>query len=181
MGKLIIKPLMFIVTNARMAVAKPGEYPHQVSLRTSSPDSPLPKHFCGASVIHPWLLLSAAHCFERIKPPNILAIPGDHSHSGSEKGEQPRNVTDLILHPKWDNQTWENDIAILVLDEPLEFDENVRPILLWDSNSGPLPGTKLKNLPVNLIIINFWKLFMYSNRNGQCDRLGKPQYLWNFT
>ena len=146
------KPMIFTGTRVSIgggnAVAVSGGYPHQVSLRVM--DSPLPTHFCGATVIHPRLLLSAAHCFEKVKPPNILAIAGDHSHSGSEKGEQPRNVTDLILHPKWDNQTWENDIAILVLNESLKFDDKVRPILLRDSKSEPLPGTN----PIKRLFLN---------------------------
>lgn len=38
--------------------ALPGEWPWLVSVQTST------YHFCGGSIVHPWWVLSAAHCFE---------------------------------------------------------------------------------------------------------------------
>lgn len=37
--------------------APPGKWPWVVSVQTSS------FHFCGGSIVHPWWILSAAHCF----------------------------------------------------------------------------------------------------------------------
>lgn len=37
--------------------AHPGEWPWVVSIQTAT------YHFCGGSIIHPWWVLSAAHCF----------------------------------------------------------------------------------------------------------------------
>ena len=87
-------------------------------------------HFCGASIIHPLLLLTAAHCITvlNLVPEQIQVIAGEHNLAVSEEGEQVRNVSQIILHSGWNTTTLENDIAILVLNEPLQFDKYIRSI-----------------------------------------------------
>ena len=44
-------------------------------------------------------------------------------------GEQIRNVSDVIIHEDWNSRgLLENDIAILVLEDPLHFDRYIQPI-----------------------------------------------------
>ena len=104
-----------------------GEIPHQVSLRLVDRRN---AHFCGASIIHPFLLLTAAHCITTLNlfPDQIQVIAGEHSLDVAEDGEQVRNVSQIILHDGWNMKTLENDIAILVLNEPLQFDNYTRSI-----------------------------------------------------
>ena len=56
-----------------------------------------------------------------------------------EGTEQFRNIRKFIVHKNWNNETLDNDIALLVLDEPLEFVNYTSPITLrgpdWE-----LPG-----------------------------------------
>lgn len=87
-------------------------------------------HFCGASVIHPLLLLTAASCLIDLSPSSIQVVTGDHQLSISEGTEQIRNVSRAIIHEHWDLPTKDNDIALLVLDEPLRFDNYTSPIQL---------------------------------------------------
>ena len=105
-----------------------GDFPHQVSLRVPAKQN---VHFCGASVIHPLLLLTAAHCVHNsYKPGEIQAVTGDHNQVVAEGTEQIRNVRKFILHPGWNNETLDNDIALLVLERPLEFVNYTSPITL---------------------------------------------------
>ena len=125
--------------------ASPGDFPYQVSLQPSSAGDPNKyTHFCGASILQPRVLLSAAHCFWDNKPPRIRAVAGRRNLRGSDEGEQVRQVVFIVPHGnfqgKKDGDDMDNDIALLLLDEPLTFDdEYVGSIPMWKSN-WELPG-----------------------------------------
>ena len=125
--------------------AEHGDLPHQVSLYSTA----LGRHFCGASIIHPFLILTAAHCFglETHKPPNVLVKAGLSSQTGGGRDNtgQMRSATHLFVHQNWNNITFDNDIAILVLNQALDFNEYVKPIQLRDP-SWELPGAILLSL-----------------------------------
>lgn len=57
-------------------------------------------------------------------------VAGEYQLSMQEDSEQVREVQDVILHPQYDAVTYENDIAIVKLTEPLLFNEYVQPISL---------------------------------------------------
>ena len=102
-----------------------GEFPHHVSLRRAADPK---RHFCSASVIHPLLLLTTAQCLQYSSAEGILAVTGDY-HMGSLEGtEQIRNIRQVIVHENWDAQTFDNNVAILVLEDPLRFDNYTRII-----------------------------------------------------
>ena len=105
-----------------------GDYPHQVFLQAYG-------HFCGASIIQPKFLLSAAHCFggpRRV--PYITALAGDHDLEESDDNrEQIRRVTRVSIHENYNSSTHDNDIALLELDEPFNLDNKfVRSVKPWD-------------------------------------------------
>ena len=136
--------------------SKPGELPHLVALRTKASNT----HFCGASIIHPYLLLCAAHCFTNQRAPFIQIVAGEHDRMKSDGNrEQVRDVTLVDTHEKYDNVTWVNDIAILVLNESLEFNDYVKPIKLREPDWN-LPGL---NFPKYSHPFGNAKLFFYHN------------------
>lgn len=62
--------------------------------------------------------------------------------SGSEDDDsQIRKVVKTIIHPDYNHESPRNDIALLVLETPFEFTDNVNTICLpgindkWDSSS----------------------------------------------
>ena len=122
-----------------------GGYPYQVSLQATNDNN---KHFCGASIIHPKFLLTAAHCLDgKNRLPYINAVAGKLDLKGSDGNrEQIRTVSRLITHENYDASTWDNDIALLKLNKPLNFDyEYVRPVPLWNS-AWKLPRKKGQKL-----------------------------------
>ena len=126
--------------------ASPGEFAHQVSLQfTERPAFP---HFCGASIIHPLILLTAAHCFKAdFKLNTVRAFAGEHNLWVPEGNEQVRNVIQRISHENWTGSldtVMDNDIALLVLDEPLEFNNFTKPIRIPKTNSLPASKNKLQ-------------------------------------
>ena len=115
--------------------ARHADYPHLVSLQSTDKGN---KHFCGASIIDPLFLLSAAHCFEQYDCANCAiqhtrAVAGDHNLNVPEGTEQIRDVIWMFRHEEYNEMTFENDIVLLVLNESLHIDdEYVRSIQLWD-------------------------------------------------
>ncbi|KAH9164201.1 hypothetical protein AeNC1_018697, partial [Aphanomyces euteiches] len=71
-------------------------------------ESPDADSSCSGSLIGPKVILTAAHC----------AVVGSHYLSGSSDGELVK-VTKEIKHPKYNDTTMANDVAILLLERSI--------------------------------------------------------------
>jgi len=108
--------------------AAPHSIPWQVSLRRSSDGS----HFCGGTVLGPNHVVSAAHCTVIWDSPDeVVVVAGEHDRSVDEGTEQMVPVSKLTVHESYGSpKSFENDIAIWELGEPLVMNENVAPVTL---------------------------------------------------
>ena len=108
-----------------------------------------PKHqkanvICGAIVIRPGFVLTAAHCVARLKKADLesgrfLIKVGKQRALKVDPGEQVRRIANIILHRQYNNLTLEHDIAIVQLNQSLLFNSNTTlPIRLADSQSSDL-------------------------------------------
>jgi len=84
-----------------------GRYPYAVSLRDNL------GHFCGGSLLAPNVVLSAAHCAQPGKL--IKVVIGRHDLRDPNDGDEV-NVQTQIPHPKYNQETTDNDFLILILD-----------------------------------------------------------------
>ncbi|XP_041649005.1 suppressor of tumorigenicity 14 protein homolog [Cheilinus undulatus] len=113
--------------------AELGEWPWQVSLHFLTYG-----HTCGASIISERWLLSAAHCFVTSSPSNH--VPSNwQSYSGmqdqyKQDDVQRRSLKKIISHPDYNIMTFDYDVALLELSEPLEFTNTIQPICLPSSS-----------------------------------------------
>lgn len=98
-----------------------AETPWQVSLQDEY------GHFCGGSIIAPNKIVTAAHCIEGIDASEMTVRAGVTNHDDSSG--QDVGVSQAVPHPRYE-QDGNGDIAVLVLDQPLEFGPTTQAIAL---------------------------------------------------
>ncbi|XP_011871418.1 PREDICTED: chymotrypsin-1-like [Vollenhovia emeryi] len=132
-----------------------GEFPHQVSLRYQG------SHVCGGSIIGQYKILTAAHCVDFVKSVSSLKIA---TGTIQVNGGQLHNVAKITIHPQYlgtRETAWNNDIAVITLSAPIQYNQYQAPIALTSTNpsagqqctlsgwgkistNGPLANTLLK-------------------------------------
>ena len=108
-----------------------SEYPWQAAIYASG-------YLCGASVIHQYWVITAAHCVEDgnqvIAAESITVGVGSTSEYAGlfGTGGEEYEVEEVISHS---NYGWNgNDIALLRMKEPIQFSTDVQPISIICSN-----------------------------------------------
>ncbi|KAF7654276.1 hypothetical protein LDENG_00071720 [Lucifuga dentata] len=56
---------------------------------------------------------------------NVLSAPGEHTQS--------RSVLELRLHENYSVETFDSDVALLLLSSPLNFNDHIQPICIPDN------------------------------------------------
>ncbi|NXE96133.1 PRS55 protease, partial [Menura novaehollandiae] len=100
---------------------KPGEFPWHVSIQSHG------KHICGGTIISALWILTAAHCFAKELPPDLTVAVGGVDLSLPQEEYNPDS---LILHEDFNRTSLQNDIALILLSNPIEFSKEKIPICL---------------------------------------------------
>ncbi|KAF3858188.1 hypothetical protein F7725_011389 [Dissostichus mawsoni] len=102
--------------------ARPYSWPWQVSLESFFPT-------CGATLIAPNWVLTAAHCITFHTYRVVLA---EHDMKTEEGPEQSIMVAKMFIHPKWNKNcvSCGNDIALLKLEKSAVINDKVQPACL---------------------------------------------------
>ncbi|EDL85331.1 rCG52171 [Rattus norvegicus] len=103
--------------------AEVGEFPWQVSIQEND------HHFCGGSILSEWWILTVAHCFysQELSPTELTVRVGTNDLTTSPMELQ---VTNIIRHKDFKRHSMDNDIALLLLANPLTFNEQTVPICM---------------------------------------------------
>lgn len=139
--------------------AEKGEFPWQVSWRFSKdPGVTADRHICGGTIVNENWVITAAHCVDLEidgvpykEPKYFKALLGEHNLEIEEPEEVKINVKRIIIHPQWNSQNLNNDLALIELERPIDFDgkeSHVSPVCLGDS--------RLPNLDDKIGLISGW-------------------------
>ncbi|XP_010222428.1 PREDICTED: transmembrane protease serine 6 [Tinamus guttatus] len=104
-----------------------GEWPWQASLQVRG------RHICGGTLIADRWVVSAAHCFqeERLASPSVWTVYlGKYLQNATSHTEVSFKVDRLFLHPYYEEDSHDYDVALLQLDHPVISSPFIQPICL---------------------------------------------------
>ncbi|XP_055544946.1 polyserase-2-like [Wyeomyia smithii] len=123
--------------------SRAGEWPWHVALFHRVGHSDQFGYQCGGSLVHKYLVLTAAHCVtlrssRKLKATSDILVKVGRFNISEEHEEQGREhaVEKIVTHWRYKPLTYENDIAILKMSVPVIFTDFVQPICLWKRDDG---------------------------------------------
>ncbi|XP_067002695.2 trypsin-1 isoform X1 [Anabrus simplex] len=109
--------------------AEDDTYPFQVSLQYHG------QHFCGGSIVNERWILTAAHCFDPNMVLPLVTVQAGTTDIGKGKNKTVKgvvkNVVGVAIHKEYMPFSGHyNDIALLLLKDPFEFNDHIKPVTL---------------------------------------------------
>ncbi len=90
-------------------VAGATDNPFQVALLTSSDSNNVTAQYCGGTLVRPNFVVTAAHCSDFVRTDQVQVLTGTRSLAA---GGNRRDVSQIVIHPSWNANTFDNDVAV---------------------------------------------------------------------
>jgi len=151
-----------------------GQFPWMVAILKSTTDQTTGEKTenvfqCGGSLIHPQVILTAAHCVNGFKK-NIMKIrvgEWDTQSEGSEENHlhQDFGISEVIIHPNHNNASMFNDVALVQLDTPVKLQKHINTICI--------PHDKKTNYDSRLCVSTGWGKNGFGGKNDRYQNVLK--------
>uniref|UniRef100_A0A8B9TF76 Peptidase S1 domain-containing protein n=1 Tax=Anas platyrhynchos TaxID=8839 RepID=A0A8B9TF76_ANAPL len=110
--------------------AEVGAWPWSVSLQIHHVGAKF-AHICGGTLVSENSVVTAGHCTTGRKDPYFWrAVLGTHNLWKHGKHAARRSIRSIIVHPEFDRETFENDIALFHLNSAVRYSYYIQPICL---------------------------------------------------
>ncbi|XP_042665684.1 enteropeptidase isoform X1 [Centrocercus urophasianus] len=117
--------------------ARREAWPWIVSLRFNS------RPVCGASLVNEEWLVTAAHCVygRQLQPSTWKAVLGLYDQSNmTDTLTVVQNIDQIVINPHYNKLTKDSDIALMHLQNKVQYTDYIQPICLPQENQQFLPG-----------------------------------------
>ncbi|KAL5291645.1 hypothetical protein ACFFRR_010819 [Megaselia abdita] len=115
--------------------AVPKQFPYQVGVSTKKLGS---FYWCGGSVISELYVLTAAHCVAGEIDSVLLIFGATDRLDVYQTGSSRQNITNvsgqIIVHPLYNPNEITSDVALIRLNQKLEFSDYIQPARLPERN-----------------------------------------------
>ncbi|XP_008192885.2 phenoloxidase-activating factor 2 [Tribolium castaneum] len=145
-------------TNPSDGSAEFGEFPWVVAILSNE------LYICSGSLIHPKVVMTAAHCLKNARKLKIRAGEWDSHDENERLPHQERDVTSVTIHAQYNPITLANDIALLFLKSAVYLDDHIDVICLPPASAV---------VEENRCIVNGWRKETFG-REGVLTKIELP-------
>ncbi|CAG5085951.1 Oidioi.mRNA.OKI2018_I69.PAR.g11060.t1.cds [Oikopleura dioica] len=133
---------LWVSQDGRIFGGDPAEiedYPWQVSMHSAATG-----HQCGASLITTRWLLTAAHCRKASDDPAdwkaFFGIKYQPSVESCASGHWRAINAIVYKHPQWNEDTYQNDIALMRMTQDVQWTDKIMPICIGSAFTSEITG-----------------------------------------
>ncbi|XP_071959226.1 uncharacterized protein [Antedon mediterranea] len=114
------------IVGGRMTYA--GQIPWQVMLWHTQKK----KLFCGGALLNRFWIVTAAHCIHLSDASklNVKVRLGEWDADTEEDFESHFEVNEIVIHPDYNIETFDSDIALIRLKQPIRYTDYILPVCL---------------------------------------------------